>query len=182
MSVRFFIFAILLVVAMLALFLALVATDTALSVWQRLNAAPLWLQLSYLLVLAAVSTASTALAWKWLRPAGKPARKSRSKNISPDSLQEELLESAQAGVDVSAALEEIREQRRRKQAAEVHIAVYGEVSTGKSSLVNALLPGAQVESDARAGTTVEIKHYRWASSSGDSVLITDLPGFNLRPL
>jgi GTP-binding protein EngB required for normal cell division/uncharacterized protein (DUF697 family) len=176
MSVRFFIFAILLVVAMLALFLALVATDTALSVWQRLNAAPLWLQLSYLLVLAAVSTASTALAWKWLRPAGKPARKSRSKNISPDSLQEELLESA---LDVSAALEEIREQRRRKQAAEVHIAVYGEVSTGKSSLVNALLPGAQVESDARAGTTVEIKHYRWASSSGDSVLITDLPGFNL---
>ena len=33
MSVRFFVFAILLLVAMLALFLVLVATDTALSVW-----------------------------------------------------------------------------------------------------------------------------------------------------
>ena len=180
MSVRFFVFAILLLVAMLALFLVLVATDTALSVWHRLSEAPLWLQAGYVLILAVVSVASTALAWKWLRPTPKHVKKVRTENISQDTLQDELLESAQTGVDVSAVLDEIREQRRRKQAAEVHIAVFGEVSTGKSSLVNALLPGAKIESDPRAGTTLDIRHYRWAADSGDTVLITDLPGFNLQ--
>ncbi len=180
MSVRFFVFIVLLLVAMLALFLALVATDTALSVWQRLAEAPLWLQIAYVLLLAVVSAATTALAWRWFRPAKKTSAKPRSETITSDSLQDDLLESAQAGVDVTAALAEIREQRRRKQAAEIHIAVFGEVSTGKSSLVNALLPGADVDSDPRAGTTVKIQRYRWTSESGDAVTITDLPGFNLQ--
>jgi small GTP-binding protein len=179
MSVRFFVFAVLLLVAMLALFLALVATDTALSVWQRLAEAPLWLQFSYVLLLLAVSTATTAVAWRWLRPAKKTSRKSSTRPVSSESLQDDLLHSAQEGVDVTEALAEIQEQRRRKQDTEVHIAVFGEVSTGKSSLVNALLPQANVESDPRAGTTVDIRHYRWAAESGDVILITDLPGFNL---
>lgn len=179
MSVRFFVFAILLLVAMLALFLALVATDTALSVWQRLSEAPLWLQIAYVFILALISTATTSIAWRWLRPSGKQKARAQTEDLSADSLQDDLLLSAQEGVDVTGALAEIREQRRRKQAAEVHISIYGEVSTGKSSLVNALLPEAKVESDARAGTTVEIRHYRWISESGDTVLISDLPGFNL---
>jgi len=179
MSVRFFIFLILMLVAVIALFLALVATDTALSVWQRLGDAPLWMQLGYVLVLALVSVASTAVAWRWLRPGNKSPKKGRTGKLSEQGLQDELLESAQSGVDVSAALEEIHEQRRRKGSGEVHIAVFGEVSTGKSSLVNALLPDAQLESDPRAGTTTAISSYRWDSESGDSVFITDLPGFNL---
>jgi GTP-binding protein EngB required for normal cell division len=179
MSVRLFVFAIVVLVAMLALFLVLVATDTALSVWQRLGEAPLWLQAAYVIVLFSVSALATVLAWKWLRPSRKPAPERRTSDLSAETLQDELLESAQAGVDVSGVLDEIREQRRRKQAAEVHIAVHGEVSTGKSSLVNALLPGSRVESDPRAGTTTDIRHYRWTAGSGDTVLITDLPGFNL---
>jgi len=179
MSVRFFIFAILLLVAMLAFFLVLVATDTALSVWQRLVEAPLWLQAGYVLLLVLVSTAATTLAWRWLRPAKKASPKPRNIVVSEESLHDDLLESARSGVDVADALAEIHEQRRRKQAGEIHISVFGEVSTGKSSLVNALLPGAEVKSDPRAGTTVEIMKYRWISDSGDEVMITDLPGFNL---
>ncbi|MFT5141042.1 MAG: small GTP-binding protein [Rhodothermales bacterium] len=179
MSVRFFVFVILILVAMLALFLALVATDTALSVWQRLIVAPLWLQIAYVFVLVLVSTASTLLAWRWLSPAKKKPARERSTTIDSDSLQDDLLESAQSGVNVTAALAEIREQRRRKLSAEVHIAVFGEVSAGKSSLVNALLPDATINSDPRAGTTTEINHYSWSADSGDKVIITDLPGFNL---
>jgi hypothetical protein len=42
-----------------------------------------------------------------------------------------------------------------------------------------LLPEAEAGSDPRAGTTAEIRHYRWQAPSGDRVVITDLPGFNL---
>ena len=139
MSVRFFIIVILALVSMLALFLVLVATDTALSVWQRLNDAPLWLQAGYVILLIGFSLAAVAVAWRWLRPKKKQRTRPRTREVSDESLQEGLLESAQEGVDVSAALQEIREQRRRKEAGEIHIAVFGEVSTGKSRLVPAML-------------------------------------------
>jgi uncharacterized protein (DUF697 family)/signal recognition particle receptor subunit beta len=61
----------------------------------------------------------------------------------------------------------------------VFIAIFGEISSGKSSLVKALLPRADIECDPRGGTTQDISHYRWQADSGDSVIIADLPGFNL---
>lgn len=178
MRVRLLLFIAVLLVAIVTLFLLLLATDTALSVWQRLREAPLWLQAAYTLVLLLISGASLWLSWHWLKPAGKKAP-SEDKTLDPFSLQEELLASASAGVDVSAAVEEIREQQRRKQSGEVFIAIFGEISTGKSSLVKALLPLADMETDVKGGTTMEITHYRWQSQSGDAVIIADLPGFNL---
>jgi GTP-binding protein EngB required for normal cell division len=111
--------------------------------------------------------------------APQAARHREPRTLTAEALQDELVESAAQGVDVSAALEEIREQRRRRGTGEIHIAVYGEVSSGKSSLVNALLPEAKVETDPRAGTTTTIRHYAWLAPSGDRVTIADLPGFNL---
>ncbi len=178
MRVRLLSFIAVLLVAIVTLFLLLLATDTALSVWQRLREAPLWLQAAYTLVLLLISGASLWLSWRWLKPAGKKTP-SEDRILDPFSLQEELLASASAGVDVSAAVEEIREQQRRKQSGEVFIAIFGEISTGKSSLVNALLPQADMESDVKGGTTTQITHYRWQSQSGDTVIIADLPGFNL---
>ncbi len=95
------------------------------------------------------------------------------------ALQEDVVESAGAGVDVSAAVDELREQHRRKQGGEVYIAIFGEISSGKSSLVKALLPKADIENDPRGGTTQDVSHYRWQAGSGDAVIIADLPGFNL---
>lgn len=179
MSVRFLLILILTLIAFLALFVVLLATDTALSVWQRLSEAPLWLQLAYGVLVSLASVAAVLLTWRLLRP-GRPARRTgRSRTVTRGSLEEDLVASAAAGVDVEAALEELREQRRRQSAGKVHIALFGEVSTGKSSLVNALLPQAGAASDARAGTTVEIQRYEWAAEGGDLVVISDLPGFNL---
>ena len=178
MRVRLLLFIAVLLVACVTLFLLLLATDTALSVWQRLSEAPLWLQLAYTLVLVLISSASLWLSWRWLKPSEKKTRDS-SRNLDPFSLQQELVESASDGVDVSAAVEEIKEQQRRKQSGEVFIAIFGEISTGKSSLVKALLPKADMERDPRGGTTQQVTHYRWQAGSGDTVIIADLPGFNL---
>jgi len=165
-------------VSVLTMFLLLLATDTAMSVWQRLSEAPLWLQVSYTLVLLLISAGTIILSWRWLKPAKKEPLEVQ-KPLDAFSLQEELIESAQSGVDVGPAVDEIREQQRRKRSGEVFIAIFGEISTGKSSLVKALLPKADMESDARGGTTQVVSHYRWQAQSGDTVIIADLPGFNL---
>ena len=128
-----------LIITFLVLFLVLIASETALTVWHYLKQAPLWVQLGYAVILAGLPLLTLALFWSWFRPSRKNKTAER-RELSPEALQEELLESARLGVDVSAALEEIREQRRRRSTGEIFIAVYGEVSAGKSSLVKALLP------------------------------------------
>jgi GTP-binding protein EngB required for normal cell division len=180
MPIRLLVSILILLAALLVLFLFLLATDTALSVWHYLKEAPTWMQAAYVVMLGILPLATLFFFWNWLRPARKkPAGEASAPEINPDQLQDELLVSSQLGVDVEPALNEIREHRRRKTSGEIHIAVYGEVSSGKSSLVRALLPEAEVETDPRAGTTREIGQYHWQAASGDRIIISDLPGFNL---
>jgi GTP-binding protein EngB required for normal cell division len=179
MPLRLIVSIAILIATFLVLFLVLIATETALTVWHYLKQAPLWVQVGYSLLLVGLPLASLLLFWRWFRPSRKKTDGTEGRRLSFDALQDELLESARQGVDVGAALEEIREQRRRRGTGQVYIAVYGEVSSGKSSLVKALVPEAEVVTDPRAGTTSEIRHYSWQAPSGDRVTITDLPGFNL---
>ena len=162
----------------LVLFLVLIASETALTVWHYLKEAPLWVQLGYSVILVGLPLLTLVFFWSWFRPS-KKQQTVRKRELSNEALQDELLESARQGIDVSEALDEIREQRRRHGSGEIFIAVYGEVSSGKSSLVNALLPEANVDTDPRAGTTTAIRHCSWQAESGDRVVIADLPGFNL---
>ena len=179
MPVRLLVIAFILIAFFLVLFLVLLATDTALSVWHYLKDAPAWLQLSYAIILAGLPLLTLALFWNWFRPRRRKKARPTRREINTETLQDELLESSRLGVDISASLEEIQEQRRRRSSGEIFIAIYGEVSSGKSSLVQALLPDADVETDPRAGTTTEIRHYSWQAPSGDRIVIADLPGFNL---
>ncbi|MGA9574795.1 MAG: GTPase [Lysobacterales bacterium] len=178
MRVRLLLIIAVMLAAIVTLFLLLLATDTALSVWQRLQQAPLWLQLAYTLVLLLISAGTLLFTWRWLKPARKKPV-TGSKPLDQSDFQAALVESAGAGIDVSLALSEIREQQRRKQDGEIYIAIFGEISTGKSSLVKALLPDADLQTDPRGGTTQNVSHYRWLADSGDAVMIADLPGFNL---
>ena len=179
MPVRFLVAIALLIATFLVLFLLLIATESAVTVWHYLRQAPAWAQLAYAIVLVALPLTTLWLFWNWFRPAKKKKAAKKPRELTSEELQQELVSSAAQGVDVGAALEEIREQRRRRGSGEIYIAVYGEISSGKSSLVKALLPEADVETDARGGTTAAIRHYRWRAPSGDRVTIADLPGFNL---
>ncbi len=178
MPLRLLVSIIILLAAMLVVFIFLLATDTALSVWNYLRLAPAWLQLAYLCMLVLLPLATLVFFWSWFKPKRQAKAESRPKPANFEQLQDDLLSSQRAGVDIAPALAEIREQRRRKESGEIHIAIFGEVSSGKSSLVKALLPEAEIERDARAGTTQTITQYRWTAASGDQVLVTDLPGFN----
>lgn len=179
MPLRLLVSIAILIIAFLVLFLVLIATETALTVWHYLQEAPLWIQLGYAVILVGLPLITLVFFWNWIRPGRKKPSSKERVPLSSESLQEELVESASLGVDVSEALEEIRKQRERRSTGEIFIAIHGEVSSGKSSLVNALLPEAEADTDPRAGTTGTIRHYRWQAASGDRVVIADLPGFNL---
>ncbi len=70
----------------------------------------------------------------------------------------------------------------RKAAGDFRIALFGEISTGKSAVIRALLPQADdIGISARGGSTREITDYLWTSTAGDRLIISDVPGLNEAP-
>jgi len=109
-----------------------------------------------------------------------PRRRANGNTRSvPDeaTLRREVDDWADRGVDVGDAARELRELDRRRESGETVVAVYGEVSTGKSSLIRALLPEAEIAVDVRGGTTRSVAHYRWQSPDGAGLTFADMPGF-----
>lgn len=115
-------------------------------------------------------------------PAGQPAGKSRAKAPAkpPDekTLLEEVTRREADGVQVDAIRRELEELQRRRAVGEIIVAVFGEISAGKSSLIRALLPGTAIAVDVRGGTTREVTYFTWTSSAGDKLILADLPGLN----
>ncbi|KZC42326.1 UNVERIFIED_ORG: GTP-binding protein HSR1, partial [Rhodanobacter sp. FW104-R5] len=80
------------------------------------------------------------------------------------------------GADTGALAAELGELDRRRASARVYVALFGEISTGKSSLVRALAPQAQVASDVRGGTTRTVGHYDGRLPDGRTLVLADVPG------
>lgn len=191
MSVRLLLGAAIFLIGLLVLAVFLLATDTALSVWERLAQAPVWVRLSWFGGMALVSVLAMFLTWKWLWPKRRDDVPDSSTAPDAAALEAALERSEREGVDVSAVLEELDSHRKRQAGGEIYLAIYGEVSTGKSTLVNALLPGVNkkptsqqglsetAETDVRAGSTQGLQRYQWQADSGDTINLVDLPGFNL---
>lgn len=154
----------------------LVATlNSLLEFYQRLVELPPWLRLP---LVAAAAAALLALAWLLWRLA-RPTRRSAQVSSTPvsrgevdariDALRERRAE--------TAALEaELAELDRRRAAGEVYVALFGEISTGKSSLIRALAPQAMPAVDVRGGTTRTVDHHRGALRDGRELVLADVPG------
>lgn len=80
--------------------------------------------------------------------------------------------------DDAAAFDEIYEERKPDFRKNINIAFIGKVSTGKSSLINAVMKRKREEPlaavGATSGVTTEVKAFRL----DDKVLIIDSPGLN----
>lgn len=167
------------VVAIAAL---LFVTESALNVWDRLLQGPPWVFYAYLgLLLAFVLTAIGLVARFVVRRKVKPVSQAESQ-LSRDDIEVRLVAAEAAGVDVQAAQAELRELASRQKSGSVHLCFFGEVSAGKSSLIKALVPEADVVIDAVAGSTTDIRHYRWRDQQGAQILLTDVPGTGARDL
>jgi predicted GTPase len=169
-------------IAVVVLLVFIVATgallfisEAALNVWDRLKAGPPALLYAYVSVMLLLAVTALWLIWRLvIRRKITPARTITAAPLSRSDIESRLREAEATGVDVSEAQAELKELAARKDA--VHLCFFGEVSSGKSSLIKALVPEANVVVDVVGGSTNDIRHHRWRDDSGAEILLTDVPG------
>jgi GTPase len=126
--------------------------------------------------------------WPWKRTApgatealAPPAAGDAHLALARDSLRR-LLEDPRlpAGVRDTLAPEfaEVEQMLQKLEAGEIHIAVLGEVSVGKSSLLNALLGEARFTTSPLHGETRTPAGARWQEARSGGVHLLDTPGIN----
>lgn len=168
------------IVVLLALVLfagtLLAVADTVLSVIERLRQGPVLVYYGFLALLAAGAVAAAWLVWWLLAPRRKRREKKADAPLTADSLSAAVEAERGLGTDTAAVERELAELARRRAAGALYVALFGESSAGKSTLVRALVPGAEPAVDVRSGTTRGVTHYRWTLASGDVLEVADVPG------
>ncbi len=166
------------VVFLIAIGALLFFTQTALNVWDRLLEGPRLLRWGYVGGMIGLVVLAVYLIWLLLirrRPTAK-RKTAIGAPLSREEIETRLREAEAAGVDVGDAQRELQELAARQKAGVIHLCFFGEISTGKSSLIKALVPEADVAIDVVGGSTGDVRHYRWRSSDGSEILLTDVPG------
>ena len=158
--------------------LVLMITESALNVQTQLAERGSWLGVIWWGTLAAISLAVGALLWRLLLPR-RPRSTPASKDARPpdeQAIARRIEQAEQVGVDTTVIRAELEQLKARRAAGQIQVAFFGEISTGKSALIRALLPGAEAPSDVAGGTTRALGRYCWKSPAGDSLILTDMPG------
>ena len=164
-----------LLVFIIAIAALLFVSESALNVWDRLRAGPAIVLYIYVAILVLLGVTALWLIWRLVvRRKISPERKLQAGPLSREDIESRLKEAEAAGVNVSEAQAELRELAARKNI--VHLCFFGEVSAGKSSLIKALVPDANVVVDVVGGSTGDVRHYRWRDENGAQILLTDVPG------
>ncbi len=168
--------ALLIIVLLLALSAAMLfVSESALNVWARLEQGPLALQYAFVGAGIAIITLCIWLVFRFVVPR-RAATKPAAEPLSREQLNARIEQADQQGSSTGAASAELQELERRRDTNTVHLCVFGEVSAGKSTVINALLPNADVATSPVGGSTVDIRQYRWAGEQHGSVILTDVPG------
>jgi len=162
---------IILALGLFALVMVLILAEKLLTIWQYLQDAPLWVSVVYGLVIVLVAVLPVWLFIKITQPSTQ--KESPIKVIDEATLQQAINTAQKRGVDTHAADAEMKELHQRRSSGQFHISLFGSASTGKSSLINSLMPEVHTVVDVIKGTTTEAKRYSYGQ-----LLITDLPGFD----
>ncbi len=168
--------AVLVIASTVGLLLSVVyATDAALSIIERLQRLPGWLGALTGMLVIGVLTLSSWLLWRLLRPR-RAARTAQPKAPVDRSSVEHRLSSISAPEEAAPLQAELVELDRRASLDQVQVALFGDVSAGKSSLIRALVPGSEVAVDVRAGTTRSVSHHLGTLPGGATLQLADVPG------
>ena len=108
-------------------------------------------------------------------------------NLSPQQRQQEIdqnlaqVQDLRGDLAVSAPLQSeldslIHELEEKRENQELQIAAFGTVSSGKSSVLNALAGREAFATDARGGTTVHRNQIPWPGT--DRLTLVDTPGID----
>lgn len=163
--------------ALLLLLFIFFATRSVLDIWDRIQELPVAIFYSYLAVIAAFVLGAIWLIYKLLKPS-KNASLLDNKDVTEESVLQEIEHAEKVGMDTDQLRRELEQLQERKESGTIYVALFGNVSTGKSSIVKSLLPDADINISVRGGSTQEISQYTWSSGSGDQLVLADLPGRN----
>ncbi len=178
-QIRLLIAAALVLLLLLIIAALLFVTESAFAVWERLQDAPAWLVFSYGALFSIITATTVWLVWRVIRVGKRGgAKKTRLQKVRERDLKDRIKQAQELGLDIDAAQRELDELGRRKTAGIVQICVLGDISTGKSSIIKALVPEAEAEVSARGGSTRVITNYTWHSPAGDALILTDVPGLH----
>lgn len=165
-----------LVVFIIAIGALLFVTESALNVWDRLVTGPRIILWGYVAVMVGLTMTAFWLIVRLVVKRRIEPTVEQTKVLKREDIEHRLAAAEKAGVDASAARDELRKLAARQASAAVHLCFFGEVSTGKSSLIRALVPEADVQISPVGGSTIDIRHYRWRDAEGTQILLTDVPG------
>ena len=165
------------IAAVLLLLFIFFATRSVLDIWDRMQLLPAGLFYTYMALIAAFVLGAAWLVWKLLKPVSTSPTHDID-NITKESVIEDIEHAEKQGMDTAKLRRELEELEARKETGTIYVALFGNVSTGKSSIIKSLLPDADIDISVRGGSTQEISQYTWSSSSGDRLVLTDLPGRN----
>lgn len=155
------------------LYLGLAVLDRGLGLWAQLEGLPAVLRYALLALIAAFTAAGVWLVLKLLR--GGPGRAPRAEPIDRARIEARLEALDALGADAGFARSELAELDARRARGVVQVALFGDISAGKSSLLRALVPEADVQIDVRGGSTTDIHRHR-ADLDGLVLEVTDVPG------
>lgn len=175
--VRLFLVVVVFIAMLMLLAFILNAAQFGLSLREQLQTAPLWVNIVVGMIASLMLGFGAWISWRILRPP-RDTERNTQKPPTAEELEARLEAARAAGVDINTAASELQELARRRELETIHLALFGEISSGKSSLINALLPDARIETGIIGGTTTRIEHHVWQRDSGDTVILVDAPGFN----
>jgi GTP-binding protein EngB required for normal cell division/uncharacterized protein (DUF697 family)/uncharacterized membrane protein len=165
-----------LLVFVIAIAAMLFVTETALNVWDRLVQGPRFLLYGYFAAMTGLIVAAIWLVMRLVVRRKIRDTKSSSQPLRQADIKQRLREAENTGIGVEKARAELQELAARQESGSVHLCFFGEISSGKSSLIKALVPDADVAISAVGGSTIDIRHFRWRDDKGRQILLTDVPG------
>ncbi len=163
------------VAAALVLGLLVATVNSVLEFYQRLAELPLWLRAPLVILAAAVLAGLAWLFWRLARPA-RVTPLDAPIPVSRAEVDARVAALRERQVETRALEAELVELDRRRAGGEVHVALFGEISSGKSSLIRALAPAADSPIDVRGGTTHTVMQHRGRLPDGRTLVLADVPG------
>ena len=177
LPLRLILLGLLAIAAIVLVWLAIGMINGLLEFYERVAALPLLVRVPLIIIVAAVLGGAGWLAWKLLRPS---PRRSGSRKIDavPDrqTIEARVADLRDRDADAASLEQELLELDRRRLSGECHVALFGEISTGKSSLIRCLASAAAPEVDVIGGTTRWVKHFQGALPDGRELILADMPG------
>lgn len=154
------------------LFLLFQFTEVVFNVWGKLREVSWGFVLMYLGLVAGVSYWGVRFMLRTWRSGRQP--KPRAKLASLEDLQQQVADAKAQGLDTQAIEAEL-EHYRLDPPKQLTIAFFGKISTGKSALIQTLVPHAELEISIIGGSTDSISEYAYRLGNLELTLL-DMPG------